>query len=280
MPRSLKRTDDVDVFDYGKAVTLILSQTKELNKTRNALVDDINYLEARKKQEVGDLEKILVEKADVLKLKGELTQKILASKSDFMADVSKRKEELAVKEADLIAREDALAEDNKRLMQDVTDRQNELARRGEENKKQWDASMDALNKRETVLIERETVVATEKATLEAMNGVIEADRLKVGEQEQLVTGQLEHAKNKVLQLDNREAALADKENKIEEQRQRLAALAADLEGQASLIESEKHKNKTDADTIRVMQKNLYDKKAELDNREIHIKDRESIAASR
>lgn len=280
MPKSLKRTDDVDVFDYGKAVTLILSQTKELNKTRNTLVDDINFLEARKKQEISDLEKLLVEKTDVIKLKNELTQKILASKSDFMADVSKKKEELAIKEADLIAREDALAEDNKRLMQDVTDRQNELARRAEENKKQWNDSMEALNKRENALIDRETAIATEKVILEEMSGTVEAGKIEIADEKALIKGNLDHANNKVLQLDNREAALADKENKIEEQRQRLATLAADLEGQASLIESEKHKNKSDADAIRVMQKNLYDKKAELDNREIHIKDRESISITR
>ena len=87
MPKSLKKTADPDLFDYGKAVTLILSQTKELNKTRNQLVDDINYLESRKKQENESLERVIAEKAEVLKVKTEVTEKIIAMKSEFTQSI-------------------------------------------------------------------------------------------------------------------------------------------------------------------------------------------------
>lgn len=279
MPKSLKHTADVDVFDFGKAVTLILSQTKELNKTRNTLVDDISYLEARKKQEVTELEKVLAEKSEVLKLKSELTQKILTAKNDFMAEVSKKKEELAIREADLLAKEIAQTEDSAKLMQDITDRQNELAVRADENKKQWQSSIDTLNKRETSLIDRETVTETVKHSLEQEKADLAASLVDLTTKETALVDQKKDNESRKAELDNRESSIVTKETQVEKQRAALAALAADLEGQASLIQSERNKNKTEMESIRTMQKSLYDKKAELDNREIHLRDRETTALS-
>lgn len=279
MPKSLKQTAEPDVFDFGKAVTIVLSGVKELNKTRNTLVDDVNYLEARKKQEKQELERILAEKAKVVSLKDEVTKKIIAMKSGIEADVSAKREELSLREADLVGREDALATDTARLMQDITDRQNELARRGEENKKQWDASMEALNKRETALIAREEAVTQVVSETESDKLALDTRKASLDEREARITAGNEARVNKQGELDLRERSIAVQEVKLEAQRVNLAKLAGDLENQASLLEAQRSKNKADAEFIRDLTKAAKEKQQELANREIHLKDRETTALS-
>lgn len=279
MLKSLKHTPEPDTFDFGKAVTLILSQVKELNKTRNTLVDEISYMEARKKQETAALERTIAEKAEVLKIKGEVTEKIIAQKAEFTDLIAIKKQELATKEADLRARETNLADSTKKSLDSIANSKNDLEIRSNEFKKQKQNSLEALNQRENALIAREEVVTA--VTNQNSDEKIELDGIR-NELKVLETSLHESdaaRANKKLELENREAALINKETELDKQRQNLANLASDLENQASLIERERNKNKSDAEMLRTLTKNIKDKKLELDTREIHLKDREATALS-
>lgn len=268
MPKSLTRTADVDVFDYGKAVTLILSTTKELNKTRNTLVDDITYLESRKKQEAADLEKVIAKKAELLKLNSDLTEKIIASKSAFMAEVSAKKEEIGIQIADLAAREALLADNTKKLEDSTTQQRNELKIRSDELEK----ATRALAQREATVAEVTTRNAADKTELIEVKTQVETLR------DTLVSQQASQFA-KAQELTTREAAVKAEEAQLVVQQTKLADLATNLEGQVSLVESEKNKNRTDVDAIRDMQKVLYDKQLDLNNRETKLVAREAGAAA-
>lgn len=277
MPKSLKRIAEPDVFDFGKAVTTVLSKVKELSKTHNTLVDEVQYLESRKKQETNDLEKLIAEKTEVSNLKTELTQKIIEKKSKFLADVSAKREELAVKEADLIAEKASLAEDSARLMQDVTDRQNEVALRSNELTKEINSRKAELDSREANLVERENAIQATKDNNAADEARLLDQQNELSKLDETLHSHDEARSNKQHELDAREAIIAKKELELEKQRAGLASLATDLQGQATLIEREKNKNKSDAEMIRDLNKNVRDKQNELNAREIHLNDREATA---
>lgn len=268
MPKSLKQTAEIDVFDYGKAVTLIISQTKEMNKTRNTLVDDINYLNSRKDQETQALERILAEKADVIRLKSEVTEKIIAMKSKFGDEVSKKKEEMAIREAALAAKESELMDSATKTQKELTDRQNELERRTEELIKHE----KSVSSREMTVTQQAQQNTTDKTALLELQSQLKTF-------EQTLQGQQEQQARRTDELNIREAAIAAKKKDAAAKQAKLASLAAELENQASLVESGKSRNKADAETIRSTQRMIYEKKAELDNREIHLNDREATAAT-
>lgn len=280
MPKSLKHTDEVDTFDFGKAVTLVLSQVKELNKTRNTLVDDNIFLEARKKQESQEVERLISQKADVARLKAELTEKIIAQKNEFMADVTAKRQELAIKVADITAREVELTEEKAKNEQANQERQNELDIRADELEKADQTRLIRLKQKESELTDREIAVTKQSMANSEERTILEAEKAVVADQTTGLDDAIASQTSKKLELDNREAALAIKEADLDERRKNLASLAADLESQASLVESEKKKVAADGESIRSMQKTLSDKRLELDNREIHLRDRESIALTR
>lgn len=280
MPKSLKRTADIDIFDFGKAVTLILSQVKELNKTRNTLVDDINYLESRKSQETQDLERIIVEKGDVLKLKSELTEKIIAKKAEFLEFVNIENQRLQAKEADLTIREQEFADANIKAGQILDEQRNELKIRSNEATKEINSRKAELDSREISLIERENAIQAGKDANIAKEAKLLDQQKKLGQFEAEIRSQDEARGNKQHELDSRELAIIVTETELEKQQSSLASLATDLQSQATLIEREKNKNKSDAELIRDLNKSIRDKQSELNAREIHFNDREATALSR
>lgn len=275
MPKLLKKVAEPDTFDFGKAVTIVLSQIKELSKTQNTLVDDINFLQSRKKQESETLERIIAEKESVVKLKNEMTQKIIAAKSEFEAQVSQKREELANKEADIAAKEAALANTTVQSEQLLNEQRNELEKRSKELEKREINNTAIIQQQTAVLLKREADIESSKQAMAESISAFEARELAIADTETKLSRNKEAMNNKQISFDNRELQITEKETNLKKQRASLAQLVTDLEGQASLINSEKSKNKAELDAVRNMQKNLYDRKAELDNRELHLKDREA-----
>lgn len=273
MPKSLKRVAEPDTFDFGKAVTLILSEVKELSKTRNGLVDDVNYLESRKKQEGDTLERILVEKTEAVKARAEVIQKIGEKKSEFLSDVSVKREELASKEVDLTRRETEFANANIKAGQILVQQRDELELRSNDLKKDVETRSAHLDQREKSLNDIEAKQKEENKAL-----AIKKDELDRREVE--IASQHGAYDNKLIDLDNREELIIKKEQELEKQRVNLATMAGDLENQASLVQSERNKNKSDAEYVSNMHKQIKDKQLELTAREIHLKDREATVLSR
>lgn len=277
MPKSLKRIAEPDVFNFGKAVTTVLSKIKELNKTHNTLVDEVQYLESRKKQETTDLERLIAEKTEVTKLKADLTEKIITTKSEFMADVSAKREELAIKEADLTKREQEFADANIKAGNILVEQRNELEILSNEHTKEYENGKLSLDKREGELVAREEALTEVRETNDITKARLADSQAQLDEYRTELTLKHEGMNNKITELDKREADIATKETKFEKQRSSLASLASNLENQLSLIESEKSKNKADAEFIKNMNKQLKDKQLELNTREVHLNDRQATA---
>lgn len=263
---SLKRTKEPETYELGQAVTTIISKTKELHKTADNLIDQIKYLESRKKTEEQSLGRIVQEKNDVLKLKQEVTDKIIAIKSEFTQEIDTKKKELDAKATDLAQKEADLSARIQESEKTISETKNELQHRLNELKK----LNDDLSAREKTVAQATQRNIDDKASLIELRNLVESQK-----EEQVKQG--EALGNKAKELDAREAQIVAREQELSTQSAKLSQTATEIEGQISLIESERNKNTKDMDAIRTMQKTLSDRKAELDNREIHINDREATA---
>jgi chromosome segregation ATPase len=280
MPKSLQRVEEPDLFDYGKAVTLILSKTKELGKSHNAIVDSIILLEARKKQELSDLEHAIARKQELLQTQDQLVKKIMESKAAFQAEVDAKKQELSDREASLSVAEAAQAAEADKFATYQRETRNELELSAKGLQKEHQAALDRIKAREAAVDAREAEFKKTQTEYTETVATYESEKENLTDQRKVLMDLQEDLENKRIQLDNRETTITDKERALEEQRSKLATFASNLEGQSSLLQTERNKVQSDFNAIRDMQKTLHDKKLELDNREIHLRDRESIAASR
>lgn len=283
---SLKRTKEPEVFEFGKAVTTVISKVKDLHKQANELIDQVEYLKSRKKQEESDLERIIQEKADVLKLKQEVTDKIIAKKSEFLEFAGARQREIEAKDAEVSNKQAELTrtfEDSDNI---IVQRQNELALRANELTKKetelGESVKQGLRADIQKIEEREREVTAQEADLEHETKALDASRQKFSEQVETlaksdadVKVQAEELKQKKLELDVREKKIAENELKIADTRTGITQAVADLENQISIVKAERARNDGDRKAIEDMRLTLGKRKQELDNREIHINDRQA-----
>lgn len=263
---SLKRTKEPETYELGQAVTTIISKTKELHKTADNLIDQIKYLESRKKTEEQSLGRVIQEKADVLKLKQEVVDKIIAMKSDFTEKAEARQRELEAKAISMAQKEADLSVRTEESKKTISETKNELQHRLNDLAK----LNDDLSAREKTIAQATQRNIDDKANVIELRNLVESQK-----EEQVKQG--EALGNKVKELDAREAQIVTREQELATQSAKLSQTATEIEGRISIINSERNKNKKDMEAIRTMQKTLSDRKAELDNREIHISDREATA---
>lgn len=281
---TLKRPKEPETYELGKAVTTIISSAKELHKTVNGLLDQVEYVKSRKKQEEQDLERIINEKSDVLKLKTELTEKIIAKKSEFLEFVGSKQTELEAREADLVKNEASLTEDTARLMQDVTDRQNELgiqiselekkkSNLAETVKQELRIESEQITERKRLVTEAEEMSAKKELELAQFKRTLNDKTQELEKMASSLKTAEKQLDSRIIELDNREKTIAEQEQKAINTRKGIAQTVADMENQISIIESERNKNEHDRKLIQEMQIALGKRTQDLDIREIHLNDR-------
>lgn len=284
MPNSLKRSPEPETFELGKAITFVISRTKELNKEINGQLDQLEYIKARKKQEESDLERIIEEKSRVIGLKDELTRSIIEKKSEFLTFVGEKQTALEEREAILKQKEDNYVTETERANQSLLERQNELDRRSEELEK------DKLNVRESVkremraesdkLVEREQLVETTRIELDKFQDELSKnqaqyseDAKKLDEREQLVLSQLRNMESKAAELNVRENKVVEGEERLANTGKGISQALADMEEQLTLVKREGSKNLSDRKAIEDSYITLAKKKQELEAKELHLNDR-------
>lgn len=291
MPNPLKRVAEADTFDFGKAVTLVISRAKELSKTVNGLVDQIEYLQGRKKQEEQSLERIVEEKKQTLKLKQELIDKITEKKTEFLEFVGSKQREIEVKETALLNSQNNFTNYREEMTQKLKAKENELDLRSTELEKQKTsyreevrqemrqdiATIEAQKKSQDIL---GTELAEHQAKIEATNLKLAEDQNNLADSHDLLNSRVAKIDQKEHELMAREKNIKESEQKVSDARLGVGQTVADLENQISLIKRERDKNQSDLQAIENMRISLDKRSKELDNREIHIGDREATANAR
>lgn len=287
---SLKRTAEPDTFDLGKSVTMVISKAKELHKTINGQLDQLDYIESRKKQEEQDLERVINEKGDVIKLKKELTDQIIAKKSEFLEFIGSKQQEIEDRQKLLAQQETDFSTQKTKDEESIAITKNELGIRSNELenailnaretvKAELTDDIQAVKNREVKLDGREKALITGQNDLETNRRDLSNQTEKIGETQQKLADYRVKLDNKEAQLTLREKNIVTKELKLIDREKGILQMVTDLEGQLSLIKREKSKNEHDSQAIKDMMISLDRRKKDLDDREIHISDREATKAT-
>ena len=267
MPK-IQRSADPDTFDFGKAVTLVISHVKELNKTKNTLVDNVAYLEGQEAQLKEGMTRLRNENAELLEVNKKARLQLAETKEKLDAIVKEKQTEIGQQVQQLADDRTVFERGRDQTNQKLENTANELQFKADELR----TKENQVESRRQGLEDQATSIATLKVDIQKRGHEIDARGAELDDQAKKVEERQSTLNERSNRLEMRQKELAEWET-------RLKTLSDGLTERVTAIGKADHKNKVEAETKDIKRRSLLEKENELNIREVKLNDRSATKAT-